>query len=160
MKYFTYKFISLFALLFTMSFSINGQEETHTQTLSFPEGWSLFSINIHPSSGLTIGSLFNEVSDDIIIIRNSIGNAYLPAFEFDGIGDVNHAEAYAIKTLNPFTLNITGQIVSPEDIIIDNIKSPDRILGMSDGKGDFIRNLNKDQKTRINKIKSFLKNEN
>ena len=120
MKHFTYKFISLFVLLFTMSFSICGQEETHTQTLSFPEGWSLFSINTYPSSGLTIGSLFNEVSDDIIIIRNSIGNAYLPAFEFDGIGDVNLAEAYAIKTLNPFTLNITGQIVSPADIIFDN----------------------------------------
>ena len=54
----------------------------------------------------------------------------------------------------------TGLLGSYEDIIIDNIKSPDRILGMSDGKGDFIRNLNKDQKTRINKIKSFLKNEN
>ena len=51
----------------------------------------------------------------------------------------------------------SGLLGSYEDIIIDNIKSPNRVLGMSDGKGDFIRNLNKDQKNRINKIKSFIK---
>ena len=120
MKNFTQKFILLFALLFTMSFTVCGQEESHTQTLSFPQGWSLFSVNTYPSSGLTIGTLFDNVSDDVIIIKNYLGGAYLPAFEFDGIGDVNHSEAYAIKTLNPITLNITGQLISPEDVNIDS----------------------------------------
>ena len=114
------KNLALISIVVFFHLSSVAQTDSHTQTLSFPQGWSLFSVNTYPSSGLTIGSLFDDVSDDIIIIRDYIGGAYLPAFEFDGIGDVNHSEAYVIKTLNPFTLNITGQLISPEDVIIDS----------------------------------------
>tara|TARA_B100000963_G_scaffold358210_1_gene382271 strand:- start:10189 stop:11277 length:1089 start_codon:yes stop_codon:yes gene_type:complete len=43
------------------------------------------------------------------------------------------------------------------DIIIDDIKAPKRVLGVSDGKGDFLRKLNFRQQKNVNKIISFLK---
>jgi hypothetical protein len=64
------------------------------------------------------------------------------------------------KKLLGETLVSSGLLGNYEEIIIDNTVSPKRILGMSDGKGDFIRQLSKIQKQKLLKIKNFFKQKN
>ena len=54
-------------------------------------------------------------------------------------------------------ISVDGLLGGYGDIIIDDIKTPKRVLGVSDGKGDFLRKLNFRQQKNVNKIISFLK---
>jgi len=49
-----------------------------------------------------------------------------------------------------------GLLANLEDIVVDDINKPKFIYGISNGKGDFIRNLNKKQKNKIKKISKLL----
>ena len=60
------------------------------------------------------------------------------------------------KLLNE-TIVSGGLLGSFEEIIVDDIRRPTFVYGLSDGKGDFIRNLNKEQNKKILKIKKYFK---
>ena len=49
-----------------------------------------------------------------------------------------------------------GLLANLDDIVVDDINKPKFIYGISNGKGDFIRNLNKKQKNKIKKISKLL----
>ena len=49
-----------------------------------------------------------------------------------------------------------GLLAGLGDIVVDDINKPKFIYGISNGKGDFIRNLNKKQKNNIKKISKLL----
>jgi hypothetical protein len=55
------------------------------------------------------------------------------------------------------TLVSGGLLGDYEEIIVDNVSKPNLVYGMSDGSGDFLRNLDKSQKERISNIKKRLK---
>ena len=50
-----------------------------------------------------------------------------------------------------------GLIGDKNDIIVDNFNNPKIIYGIADGKGDFIKNLNKKNKIRLEKLKNKIK---
>ena len=59
-----------------------------------------------------------EVFDPIqenMIVKNNLGSAYLPEWNFNGIGTFNSLEGYFVKTTISTTLNIYGTFILPED---------------------------------------------
>ena len=40
---------------------------------------------------------FSSITADIIIVKNYLGNAYLPEWDFNGIGSLEFARGYQIK---------------------------------------------------------------
>lgn len=51
----------------------------------------------------------------------------------------------------------SGLLGNYGDFVLDDVYSPKNILGICNGKGDFLRNLNVIQKQQLKKIKSYLK---
>tara|TARA_B100001093_G_scaffold84203_1_gene75721 strand:+ start:1668 stop:1943 length:276 start_codon:yes stop_codon:yes gene_type:complete len=44
-----------------------------------------------------------------------LGTAYLPDWDFNGIGDLNNLEGYQIKVNAGCTLSVEGQLIAPEN---------------------------------------------
>jgi hypothetical protein len=40
---------------------------------------------------------FSAIQDKIILVKDAIGNAYLPDFDFNGIGDLERGYGYLMK---------------------------------------------------------------
>jgi hypothetical protein len=103
----------------------NTDEEIVNQVLSFTSGWCMFStlIDVDKSAADQVGSftqpnsfntpLYNAIdvvlvgagldikadgsSGNIIIVKNYLGSAYLPEYDFNGIGTMINGEGYAVK---------------------------------------------------------------
>lgn len=54
----------------------------------------------------------------------------------------------------------SGLLGGEGDIVLDDVNKPKRILGICDGKGDFVRNLSSLQKKKLSKINRYLKIKN
>ena len=65
--------------------------------LSLPAGWSLFGYNCLESRNVIQG--FSEISDKIEIIKDEMGLAYLPAWEFSAFNNLEFGEGYQIKMI-------------------------------------------------------------
>ena len=50
-----------------------------------------------------------------MIVKNNYGTAYLPEWNFNGIGAFNSLEGYFVKTTLSTTLNINGTFILPEE---------------------------------------------
>jgi len=101
--------------------SLSSAEYSETQTLNFPAGWSMFSLWIDVdgayagddasfSSGKDLMAVFKAQEDyeKIIIMKDNDGNAWLPEWSFNGIGDFVNGQGYQIKVDNDCTFTFTG----------------------------------------------------
>ena len=70
--------------------------------INFTEGWSM--IGYLRTEAAPTDKVFAEMVDKLIIAKNSIGLAYLPEWNFNGIGMMNPGEGYQIKTTAGGTL--------------------------------------------------------
>ena len=57
------------------------------QELSFATGWSMFSTYMIPAD-LDLANLLSPIVDQVIIAKDYLGAAYLPEWNFNGIGDL------------------------------------------------------------------------
>tara|TARA_B100002051_G_C16736263_1_gene641412 strand:- start:1588 stop:2661 length:1074 start_codon:yes stop_codon:yes gene_type:complete len=64
------------------------------------------------------------------------------------------------KKLMGTNLISSGLLGGEGDIVLDDVNKPKRILGICDGKGDFVRNLSSLQKKKLSKINRYLKIKN
>ena len=70
--------------------------------IDLPGGWfSIGYLRLEPSP---VNLVVNDIVDDIIILKDYLGNAFLPEFDFNGIGNLNPGQGYQIKTEGPATL--------------------------------------------------------
>jgi hypothetical protein len=70
--------------------------------ISLNQGWGIFSyLRLEPAN---LMSVFDEFGDDVVIIKNSVGAAYLPDWGFNGIGDLEPGKGYQIKMSTSHTL--------------------------------------------------------
>ena len=101
--------------------SLSSAESSETQTLNFPAGWSMFSLWIDVdgayagddasfSSGKDLMAVFNAQEDyeKIIIMKNNDGNAWLPIWSFNGIGDLVNGQGYQVKMTTAGSFTFTG----------------------------------------------------
>ena len=84
------------------------------QLLILPTGWSMFSTYIHPEN-LAFDALLSEVVDDVIIAKDYSGAAYLPEFNFNGIGDIKVGYGYQVKMSKNNQLLVSGNYTTPSD---------------------------------------------
>ena len=92
-------------LLFFLPFLLFTQNNTQEMTLE--SGWSLFSTYILAEDN-SLETIFEEIINDVIIIKDENGNVYWPEFGLNSIGNLNPGDAYQIKMNNTNLLIITG----------------------------------------------------
>ena len=85
-----------------------------SQLIELPLGWSLFSTYIQSNTPNFIDAL-SEIGTDLIIVKNNLGNAYLPEFNFNNIGNLEPGEGYQIKINSASDLTIEGTYLEPEN---------------------------------------------
>jgi hypothetical protein len=78
-----------------------------TQTIQLPMGWFLLGLNIEPLQN-ELSSILETILNDVEIVKDYLGNAYLPAYNFNNIGSIEVEQGYQIKLSNEKTLTIMG----------------------------------------------------
>ena len=63
--------------------------------ITLTEGWNLISY-LRTENASTI-PVFAEIVEDVVIVKNGVGMAYLPDWEFNGIGEMTAGQAYQVK---------------------------------------------------------------
>jgi len=63
--------------------------------LELQEGWNLFGFTCLES--INVINAFSVIEESIIIAKDNDGNAYLPEWDFNGIGDLEYSRGYQIK---------------------------------------------------------------
>lgn len=69
------------------------------------QGWNMFGYVCYESQD--VEQVFEPIVNDVVIVKNNSGQAFLPEWDFNGIGNLNYAEGYQIKmhsTINDFSL--------------------------------------------------------
>ena len=84
------------------------------QEIYFNQGWNIASTYIDPENSL-IEVLFNPILDDLVIVKDYLGNAYLPEWSFNGIGNVQIGHGYYVKTTVFTSITFYGAYLTPEE---------------------------------------------
>ena len=79
--------------------------ENHPITLT--EGWNMIGY-LRTEDASTI-DVFEGIND-LVIVKNNIGMAYLPEFNFDGIGMMTAGQGYQVKVLSEQVLKYTSEV--------------------------------------------------
>ena len=103
---------------FYLDANIDDSSCIYSQTLEIDMGWSLISTYIQPDT-LDVSTVFSPLLDYIVLIKNNAGSAYLPEWNFNGIGDMIAGQGYQIKLNSAQQLTIFGEILQPELTPID-----------------------------------------
>jgi len=90
------------------------QSSPFSQILNFPSGWSIFS-SYMISDDMNVASVISPITENVIIVKDFVGAAYLTDWEFNGIGDFLVGQGYQIKTNDSVSLEIFGAYAFPED---------------------------------------------
>jgi len=85
-----------------------------SQDIIFPDGWGIFSTYIQ-SENMDIMFLLNDIQSNIIIVKDYMGVAYLPDWDYNGIGEIEYDQGYQIKTTQACFISIHGEYIDPED---------------------------------------------
>ena len=83
------------------------------QELNLVKGWSIISTFMIPQDK-DLGVILEPIIDKVIIAKDYAGAAYLPEYNFNGIGNVVVGQGYQIKTSVACDLTISGDYANPE----------------------------------------------
>lgn len=88
----------------TMVLSVDG-EMVAPENLSIPinQGWNIISYTRQEPANASL--VLEEISNEIIIVKDYLGNAYLPTWDFNGIGNMAAGKGYQVKAENAISLN-------------------------------------------------------
>ena len=84
------------------------------QVISMPSGWSIFSTYM-VAENMDMADVLAPIYDDLVIAKNNAGLAYLPEWNFNGVGDLELGQAYQIKLNNANDLTVVGTYSAPEE---------------------------------------------
>jgi thiol-disulfide isomerase/thioredoxin len=96
------------------SFYVGSPATVMSQQIELPIGWSMFSTYMQ-AENMDLMVLLAVVQSQIVIAKNYMGSAYLPDWDYNGIGDVQYEQGYQIKTNAACTFNISGTYLEPEE---------------------------------------------
>lgn len=96
------------------SFSISASEsEVLSQELFLPEGWSMFSTYME-ATNMDLTSILEGIAPQVVIAKDYLGSAYLPDWDYNGIGNVSNLQGYQIKTNAACNFTVSGSYTAPE----------------------------------------------
>ena len=85
-----------------------------TQNINLEQGWNIFSTYIQPSN-TDLANILVPIEGQTLIVKDYQGLALLPAWGFNGIGDLDNSQGYQIKVEEAITLSIDGELILPEN---------------------------------------------
>jgi len=77
--------------------------EPEENPITLTEGWNMFGCL--RLEGSDVSSVFADIVDDVVIVKNGEGLAYLPEWAFNGIGNIEPGQGYQAKMNTTQTLN-------------------------------------------------------
>ena len=80
-------------------------EPCSTQAISLNTGWNMISSYVTPDSADVL-DVINNISDDVFIIKNGVGDAAIPSLGINSIGNWNTLDGYKMKMANDASLTI------------------------------------------------------
>ena len=83
------------------------------QNIDILEGWSIFSTYIIPQVD-SLDELLLPIVDNIEIVKDFQGTAYIPDYNFNGIGSLSIGQGYQSKLYAPSSIDVCGEYASPE----------------------------------------------
>ena len=83
------------------------------QKIYLQEGWNTISGYIEPHEK-DITGLFEDIQDNLYMIRNNYGEVYWPEYNINDIDIWDSNEGYQVNMKNPDTLIIYGEQLNPE----------------------------------------------
>jgi hypothetical protein len=89
----------------------NGPDE---QVIDLPSGWSMFSTYML-ADDMALDAILSPILSNVIIAKDYLGSAYLPEFNFNGVGDLTAGWGYQIKTDQASSFTVAGTYMTPED---------------------------------------------
>ena len=89
-------------------------EEFSSQSIDFNSGWSMVSSHISPSNTDFV-LLTAPISESMVIAKDNFGAAYLPSWDFNGIGNWQDGQGYLVKMSTNELLIIEGTLIIPEE---------------------------------------------
>ena len=93
---------------------LDALEHYTCQQIEFPGGWFIYSSYIQ-AEDMDAQLVMSSIVDNLIILKDNDGNAYLPEWAFNGIGELDFHYGYQIKTNTSESLEICGLKMQPED---------------------------------------------
>ena len=87
------------------------------QEIDFPLGWSIFSSYL-TLEAMDVAVVLNPIFDNLVIVKDFQGLAYLPDWSYNGIGDMILGQSYQVKVIVESNLTLEGEYVFPEDVQI------------------------------------------
>ena len=84
-----------------------------TQSITLNQGWNLASSYVETTNP-DMALIVNPIIDQLVIVKDYTGMAFLPEWSYNGIGEWKNEEGYQIKVTENVVLNITGTFVEPE----------------------------------------------
>ena len=84
------------------------------QTIELTSGWSMFSTYML-ADDMALDVILNPILVNVIIAKDYLGAAFLPEWNFNGVGDLTVGQGYQIKTSESISLNISGTYMLPEE---------------------------------------------
>ena len=80
-------------------FTIEGTYKTpEDNPITLSEGWNMFGyLRFEPSD---VASVFGDIVNEIVIVKNVEGSVYLPEWGFNGIGNLEKGNGYQAKLLS------------------------------------------------------------
>jgi thiol-disulfide isomerase/thioredoxin len=88
-----------------------------TQTLELNQGWSLLSKRVLTEDE-SMESIFQTVEDQLVILKDEVGNVYWPEFGLNTLGEYNINKGYLAKFNESISLDILGYLI-PESTHIE-----------------------------------------
>ena len=82
------------------------------QNIGIPEGWSIFSTYIIPQND-SFDEVLLSIVDNVEIIKDYEGTAYIPEYDFNGIGTLSIGQGYQSKLYAPSSIYVCGEYASP-----------------------------------------------
>ncbi len=98
------------ASMFTTNINCENTE-LNSQEIECLQGWSIISTYLNPTNP-NFSNFISAVLSDLVIAKDNVGNAYLPEWDYNGIGNLEQGEAYLIKMVNTVSLAVIGDQIS------------------------------------------------
>ena len=83
------------------------------QQIDLPIGWSMFSSHII-TEDMDVITFIEPISDNVIIVKNGQGAAYLVEYQFNAIGDLEVGQGYIVKTTQACNIAVEGVFAKGE----------------------------------------------
>lgn len=101
---------------YSISWTIDNDEPNNIcQIIDFTSGWNMFSTYI-VLDDMGMENVLNSLTEsgNLIIVKDEIGNVFLPEWDYNAIGELDVTQGYLSKTNFYQDLDICGQQLQPE----------------------------------------------